>query len=120
MLNLHNEYAGGQFIESEGSKHLMKSSSKKGAFILVSSILSRPEEVCAKLLAHNEIIICEGLATGISIAEFRHQSLVISAIDAGNLIHLAKSIREINSTAKIIIAGDNDIGNDKNTGKKKR
>ena len=116
MLNLHNEYAGGQFIEPDGSKHLMKSSSKKGAFILVGSILSRPEEVCAKLLAHNEIIICEGLATGISIAEFRHQSLVISAIDAGNLIHVAKSIREINSTAKIIIAGDNDIDQSPNKG----
>lgn len=30
MLNLHNEYAGGQFIELDGSKHLMKGSSKKG------------------------------------------------------------------------------------------
>lgn len=119
MLNLHNEYAGGQFIEPDGSKHLMKSSSKKGAFILVGSILSRPEEVCAKLLAHNEIIICEGLATGISITEFRHQSIVISAIDAGNLIHVAKAIRELNAMTKIIIAGDNDIGNDKNTGKEK-
>ena len=119
MLNLHNEYAGGQFIEPDGSKHLMKSSSKKGAFILVGSILSKPEEVCAKLLAHNEIIICEGLATGISIAEFRHQSIVISAIDAGNLIHVAKAIRELNAMTKIIVAGDNDIGNDKNTGKEK-
>lgn len=119
MLNLHNEYAGGQFIEPDGSKHLMKSSSKKVAFILVGSILSRPEEVCAKLLAHNEIIICEGLATGISIAEFRHQSIVISAIDAGNLIHVAKAIRELNAMTKIIVAGDNDIGNDKNTGKEK-
>lgn len=119
MLNLHNEYAGGQFIEPDGSKHLMKGSNKKSAFISVSSILSTPTEVCANLLAHNEIIICEGLATGISIAEFRQQSIVISAIDAGNLIHVAKSIRELNPTAKIIIAGDNDIGNDKNTGKEK-
>jgi Predicted ATPase len=119
MLNLHNEYAGGQFIESDGSKHLMKSSSKKGAFILVSLILSKPTEVSAKVRSHNEIIICEGLATGISIAEFRHQSLVISAIDAGNLIHVAKAIRELNAMAKIIIAGDNDIGSDKNTGKEK-
>lgn len=119
LLNIKGEYTGAQFIESDGSKHLMTGSNKKGAFILVSSILSRPNEVCAKLLAHNEIIICEGLATGISIAEFRHQSIVISAIDAGNLIHVAKAIREINSTAKIIIAGDNDIGNDKNTGKEK-
>ncbi|OCG24709.1 hypothetical protein A9G11_03385 [Gilliamella sp. wkB108] len=119
MLNLHNEYAGAQFIESDGSKHLMKGSNKKGAFILVGSILSRPAEVCAKLRSHNEIIICEGLATGISIAEFRYRSIVISAIDAGNLIHVAKAVREINPTAKIIIAGDNDIGNDKNTGKEK-
>ena len=116
MLNFHNEYAGGQFIELDGSKHLMKGSSKKGAFILATSILSRPAEVCANLLAHNEIIICEGLATGISIAEFRHQSIVISAIDAGNLIHVAKDIRELNPTAKIIIAGDNDIGQSPNTG----
>ncbi|MWP63297.1 toprim domain-containing protein, partial [Gilliamella sp. Pas-s25] len=116
MLNLHNEYAGGQFIEPDGSKRLMKSSSKKGAFILVSSIFSRPTEVCANLLTHNEIIICEGLATGISIAEFRQQSIVISAIDAGNLIHVAKDIRELNPTAKIIIAGDNDIGQSPNTG----
>ncbi|MWP48447.1 MULTISPECIES: primase-helicase zinc-binding domain-containing protein [unclassified Gilliamella] len=116
MLNLHNEYAGGQFIELDGSKHLMKSSSKKGAFILATSILSRPAEVCANLLTHNEIIICEGLATGISIAEFRQQSTVISAIDAGNLIHVAKDIRELNPTAKIIIAGDNDIGQSPNTG----
>ena len=116
MLNLHNEYAGGQFIESDGSKHLMKGSNKKGAFILVSSILSRPAEVRAKVLTHNEIIICEGLATGISIAQFRHQSLVISAIDAGNLIHVAKAIRDVNQTAKIIIAGDNDIGQSPNKG----
>lgn len=116
MLNLHNEYAGGQFIEPDGSKRLMKSSSKKGAFILVCSIFSRPAEVCANLLAHNEMIICEGLATGISIAEFRQQSIVISAIDAGNLIHVAKAIRELNPTAKIIIAGDNDIGQSPNTG----
>ncbi|NUE96310.1 DNA primase [Gilliamella sp. ESL0232] len=116
MLNLHNEYAGGQFIKPDGSKHLMKGSNKKSAFILVRSILSRPAEVCANLLAHNEIIICEGLATGISIAEFRQQSTVISAIDAGNLIHVAKDIRELNLTAKIIIAGDNDIGQSPNTG----
>ncbi|AHN25852.1 DNA primase, phage-associated / Replicative helicase RepA [Gilliamella apicola] len=116
MLNLHNEYAGGQFIEPDGSKHLMKGSNKKSAFILVRSVLSRPAEVCANLLAHNEIIICEGLATGISIAEFRLQSIVISAIDAGNLIHVAKGIRELNPTAKIIIAGDNDIGQSPNTG----
>ena len=116
MLNLHNEYAGGQFIEPDGSKHLMKSSNKKGAFIWVSPNLGKPDEVNKELLTATEIIICEGLATGISIAVFRHRSPVISAIDAGNLIHVAKGIRELNPTAKIIIAGDNDIGQSPNTG----
>ena len=119
ILNLHNEYAGGQFIEPDGSKHLMKSSNKKGAFIWVSPNLGRPDEVKKELLTATEIIICEGLATGISIAEFRHRSLVISAIDAGNLIHVAKAVREVNFKANIIIAGDNDIGSHKNTGKEK-
>ena len=116
MLNLHNEYAGGQFIEPDGSKHLMKGSNKKSAFIWVSPNLGKPDEVNKELLTATEIIICEGLATGISIAVFRHRSLVISAIDAGNLIHVSKAIRELNPTAKIIIAGDNDIGQSPNTG----
>ena len=116
MLNLHNEYAGGQFIELDGSKHLMKGSNKKSAFIWVSPNLGKPDEVNKELLTATEIIICEGLATGISIAVFRHRSLVISAIDAGNLIHVSKAIRELNPTAKIIIAGDNDIGQSPNTG----
>ena len=119
VININGEYTGGQFIEPNGSKHLMKGSNKKGAFIWGSPNLGRPDEVKKELLTATEIIICEGLATGISIAEFRHRSLVISAIDAGNLIHVAKAIREVNSTVNIIIAGDNDIGSHKNTGKEK-
>ncbi|OTQ73791.1 primase-helicase zinc-binding domain-containing protein [Gilliamella sp. N-G2] len=119
LININSEYTGGQFIEPNGNKRLMRGSNKKGAFIWVSPKLGRPDEVYKELLTATEIIICEGLATGISIAEFRHRSLVISAIDAGNLIHVAKAIREVNSTANIIIAGDNDIGSHKNTGKEK-
>ena len=119
LININSEYTGGQFIEPNGNKRLMRGSNKKGAFIWVNPKLGRPDEVNKELLTATEIIICEGLATGISIAEFRHRSLVISAIDAGNLIHVANSIREINSTVNIIIAGDNDIGSHKNTGKEK-
>lgn len=119
LININSEYTGGQFIEPNGNKRLMRGSNKKGAFIWVSPKLGRPDEVSKELLTANEIIICEGLATGISIEEFRHRSLVISAIDAGNLIHVAKAIREVNSTVNIIIAGDNDIGSHKNTGKEK-
>ena len=116
LININSEYTGGQFIEPNGNKRLMRGSNKKGAFIWVSPKLGRPDEVSKELLTATEIIICEGLATGISIAEFRQQSIVISAIDAGNLIHVAKDLRELNPTAKIIIAGDNDIGQSPNTG----
>ena len=119
VININGEYTGGQFIELDGSKHLMKGSNKKGAFIWVSPNLGKPDEVNKELVTATEIIICEGLATGISIAVFRHRSPVISAIDAGNLIHVAKAIREVNTTVNIIIAGDNDIGSHKNTGKEK-
>ena len=119
LININSEYTGGQFIEPNGNKRLMRGSNKKGAFIWVSPKLGRPDEVKKELLTATEIIICEGLATGISIAVFRHRSLVISAIDAGNLIHVAKAIREVNTTVNIIIAGDNDIGSHKNTGKEK-
>ena len=119
VININSEYTGGQFIEPNGNKRLMRGSNKKGAFIWVNPNLGRPDEVKKELLTATEIIICEGLATGISIAEFRHRSLVISAIDAGNLIHVAKAIREVNTTVNIIIAGDNDIGSHKNTGKEK-
>ena len=119
LININSEYTGGQFIEPNGNKRLMRGSNKKGAFIWVSPKLGRPDEVSKELLTATEIIICEGLATGISIAEFRHRSLVISAIDAGNLIHVAKAVREVNFKANIIIAGDNNIGSHKNTGKEK-
>ena len=119
LININSEYTGGQFIEPNGNKRLMRGSNKKGAFIWVSPNLGKPDEVNKELLTATEIIICEGLATGISIAVFRHRSLVISAIDAGNLIHVAKAVREVNSKANIIIAGDNDIGSHKNTGKEK-
>lgn len=114
MLNLHNEYTGAQFIKPDGSKQLMKGSCKKGSFIKVT-----PTVEVAELKSATEIVICEGLATGITMAEFQHRSIILSAIDAGNLIHVARAIREVNPIAKIIIAGDNDIGADTNVGRDK-
>lgn len=111
MLNLNNEYTGAQFIEGDGSKHLMKGSRKKGSFIKVT-----PTVEVAELKSATDIVICEGLATGITMAEIRHRSIILSAIDAGNLIHVARAVRDVNPMAKIIIAGDNDIDQSPNTG----
>lgn len=115
LLNIKGEYTGAQFIEVDGNKHLMKGTNKKDSFIAIN----QDGDISPQLEKSKEIIICEGLATGITIAEFRQRSIILSAIDAGNLIHVARSIREVNPTVKIIIAGDNDIGMDKNIGKDK-
>lgn len=117
MLNIDGCYVGGQFIEQDGNKHLMKGTKKNAAFMLVFP--QGIEDFSTITTRAKEIIICEGLATGITIAEFRHDSIILSAVDAGNLIHVAKVMRKANDTARIIIAGDNDIGGGKNTGKDK-
>lgn len=119
LVNIKGQYTGGQFIDHDGKKYLMKGSKKKGAFIVIKSKLNRPLDVKKILGSASNIVICEGLATGLSIWAFRPESIVISAIDAGNIIHVAKAVRDINQNVKIIIAGDNDIGNDKNVGKEK-
>ncbi|RKS84671.1 plasmid and phage DNA primase [Orbus hercynius] len=139
LLNIHNEYTGAQFIEPNGNKQLMKGTNKKGSFIAVcgklltlngvrpklgqpinedfSTITTRArEDIGLQLKSAREVIICEGLATGLTLREFNQDKLIIIALDAGNLIHVAKAIRETNSTVKIVIGADNDAGNNVNTG----
>lgn len=128
LINIQGEYTGAQFIDSNGNKQLMKGTNKTGSFIAIcAKLLTLVEGVSQKLDAPvkdinlqlkivTEIIICEGLATGITLSLIKPDTLIIVAIDAGNLIHVAKVIREVNFTAKIIIGADNDIGNSVNTG----
>lgn len=117
VTNINGVYTGGQFIGADGRKHLMTGTNKKGSFICVYPKPNTPNEINAILRASSEVIICEGLATGITIAEFRHRdAIIIAAVDAGNLIHVARSIREVNPTVKIVIAGDNDINQSPNKG----
>jgi putative DNA primase/helicase len=53
------------------------------------------------------IIICEGWATGVSIATALQRGVVV-AFDAGNLLPTAKAIRSTYKATPIIIAADND------------
>jgi putative DNA primase/helicase len=55
----------------------------------------------------DEIIICEGWATGASLYEATG-SQVYCALSAGNLLPVAKALRESDKGKKIILAADND------------
>lgn len=87
-----------QFIASDGSKRLLSGGRKAGCFIHVAGEMANPSRV----------IICEGWATGCSLAEFEPFALVLAAIDAGNLKAVAMSARQRWATAQLLIAGDDD------------
>lgn len=98
---------GAQVIKPDGSKRLVAGTVKKASFGVVNSV-----ELT------ETVIIAEGLATALSVQQFRHDATIIAAIDAGNLLPVAQVMRQRYPDAQIIIAADNDIKpGELNTGK---
>lgn len=52
-------------------------------------------------------VVCEGLATGLQINRATNHRVLV-AFDAGNLVHVARALRDRHPDATILIAGDND------------
>lgn len=98
-----------QFIAPDGSKRLLAGGRKQGCFIPVAGDAQAPAK----------IVICEGWATGCTLAELLSSALVIAAIDAGNLLSVALMARCRWPTAKLIIAGDDDRKTPGNPGRRK-
>lgn len=100
LLSLVDEsgyVAAAQTITSQGEKKVLYGSAKRGAWHLVN----QPQEV-------KEIIIGEGLATTLTAHLMRPGALAVVALDAGNLLPVAETMRQRHPDAAIIIAGDND------------
>jgi putative DNA primase/helicase len=87
-----------QFIAADGGKLLLSGGRKRGCFIPVEGNMAAPSRV----------IICEGWATGCTLAEDEPAALVLAAIDAGNLEPVAFSARHRWLSAELVIAGDDD------------
>jgi putative DNA primase/helicase len=100
--------SGLQFIDPEGNKKFLTGTVKKGRFCILGESIN-PSGYMA---------ICEGYATGASI-RMATNWIVFIAFDAGNLIHVAKAVREKYRQAKIVICGDDDFGNPCNPGRVK-
>ena len=93
-----------QFIATEGSKLLLSDGRKRGCFIPVAGDTLNPSRV----------IICEGWATGCTLAEDEPAALVLAALDAGNLESVALAACRYWPSAERVIAGDDDrlrVGN---------
>jgi putative DNA primase/helicase len=87
-----------QFIAADGGKLLLTGGRKRGCFIRVAGDMTNPSRV----------IICEGWATGCTLAEDESSALVLAAIDAGNLEPVAVAARRRWTSADLVIAGDDD------------
>ncbi|EMH1415423.1 DUF927 domain-containing protein [Morganella morganii] len=108
LVNATGTVTGAQTIKPDGGKRLLTDSTKKGSYYPVNT----PENV-------SEVIIAEGLATALTCHLIRPDALTVAAIDAGNLIHVAKHFRDQYARATLIIAADNDADNTVNTGREK-
>jgi putative DNA primase/helicase len=78
---------------------MLKGGLKKGSFFKIEAMDVTPFE--------NAVILCEGYATGASI-HLATGAAVAAAIDAGNLLPVAKAIRQANPETPLIFAADND------------
>lgn len=87
-----------QFINPKGGKLLLSGGRKRGCFIPVAGDIASAVRV----------IICEGWATGCTLAEDEVGVLVLAAIDAGNLEPIAVTARRRWPHAELVIAGDDD------------
>ncbi|BCA94584.1 hypothetical protein TUM19329_09450 [Legionella antarctica] len=87
-----------QFILSNGDKRFLSGGAIKGHFI---PIQNRPTNDVS-------ILICEGFATGATLAQVYSDTCVIAACNANNLRHVAVHIRDKLPSIELIICADAD------------
>ena len=86
-----------QTISATGDKRLMAGGRKSGCCIYVHGPIQP-----------SQVLICEGFATGATLAEQHTKALVLAAVDAGNLKGVAIAVREKWPNAELVICGDDD------------
>lgn len=108
LYDIHGNFKSLQYILPDGKKLFASGTSTSGAFFTIGEI--SPDK---------PILLCEGLATGISIHTFtvnengKYNDLpVICAMNCGNLPSVARSLRKKYPNNKIFICADNDTKNE--------
>ncbi len=92
-----------QYIDAYGNKRFHPGAQLKGTFCVL------------RVVANNEkILICEGIATGLTLGLLDMTATIVAAISCWNLTPVAKNLRQAFPHSRIVIAGDNDrftVGN---------
>lgn len=87
-----------QFIDLEGGKRLLTGGAKQGNVIPVDG----------RMPGASRVLVCEGWATGATLAEAEPGALVLAAIDAGNLEPVAIAARREWPDTEIVVCCDAD------------
>jgi len=87
-----------QYIGEDGSKKLLRGGRKQGCVIHING----------QIPGAKRVLICEGFATGASLAQIEPGSLVLAAIDAGNLYPVAIAARRKWPDIQLVICADAD------------
>jgi putative DNA primase/helicase len=103
LRDLDGELHSLQFTGADGLKNFLTGGRVTGCFFTLADKAEGP------------VVICEGYCTGASIYEATGHS-VICCMNCGNLLDVAKAVRELWSQREIIVAADNDQFTDGNPG----
>ncbi|MBF0525823.1 MAG: toprim domain-containing protein, partial [Deltaproteobacteria bacterium] len=103
ICNSDGEIASLQYIDYSGNKRFLKGGAKQGNYFTISGDIDR-------------IFLCEGYATGATIHQITGCTAIV-AMDAGNLLPVARSIKAQFPQAEIIISADNDQFKTENAGR---
>lgn len=97
IVNFQGEIVSLQFIDPNGQKRLLTGGAKQGNFIPIT-----------KLETPTNLMICEGFATGATLAATYPDWDVMAAIDANNLKPVSVQARKQWPEAQIILFADDD------------
>ncbi len=110
--NSQGELQSAQYVNSDGKKNFVKGTTKTGAFHVIG------HGKAEALKDAPAIVIAEGYATAATVSEAVGFPTV-SAFDAGNLLPVAKALRQEFPDKPIIFAADDDAHQKFNPGKNK-
>ena len=100
MIDINDHIWSVQTINKDGQKRFLKDGRKSGMMSVIGNIEKSD-------LVNKSIIICEGFATGASLAKASGKTVVV-AFDKGNLAAVAEQIRGKYPNLDMTIAADND------------
>lgn len=92
-----------QFIKPDGTKLFLSGGKVKGCWYRIGDLSDR-------------VLICEGFATGATLHQ-ESGGTVFCAFNAGNLVEVARMVRERMPDADMVICGDNDHATAGNPGR---